>query len=245
MKPVVMHVDIGDGHRYVAITIAARPDRTQKFADDDATFRIARLDDVQEASDDDLDDFTIVATMLATIPLRAAAASRFGTSLRCQSSFGIIRSSPSRCGLALAPRLDFNGHARRHFSFDSNPPPKTPEPKPAPPPGLLGRILPPSLVPPQDSSANLRKIFALAKPERRAITAAVGLVRFLPLIIAFTGTQPPPSSYLSRRLSPCPFLSRSANSLIISPRPILQVSFLFLNTIPVQHYLHFYFIFKT
>jgi len=43
--------------------------------------------------------------------------------------------------------------------------------------GILARILPSSLQPPENSAGGLRKLVSLMKPERKPLIVAVGLVR--------------------------------------------------------------------
>lgn len=55
----------------------------------------------------------------------------------------------------------------------------TPPEKPARRKGLLSRVLPSSLVPPDDSAGGLRRLVALMRPERKTLFIAVGLVSFV------------------------------------------------------------------
>lgn len=69
------------------------------------------------------------------------------------------------------------GHGIHAYASDATPPPEKKPPSPPPPTGILSRILPPSLLPPADSTASFRKIVGLARPERKTVGIAVGLVR--------------------------------------------------------------------
>jgi hypothetical protein len=64
----------------------------------------------------------------------------------------------------------------RSLSFTPNPPPTTAQLQSRKKPSILAKVLPPSLIPPENGAASLSKIFALAKPERKTIGIAVGLV---------------------------------------------------------------------
>ncbi|KAF9518913.1 hypothetical protein BS47DRAFT_1325025 [Hydnum rufescens UP504] len=83
-------------------------------------------------------------------------------------------------------KLDFRENIpsfRRALSSHGNPQPslakKDGSQRPLSPPprkGILGRILPPTLVPPPDGVTSFRKLIALAYPERKTLACAIGLL---------------------------------------------------------------------
>jgi hypothetical protein len=125
---------------------------------------------------------------------------------------------------------------RRHLSFNANPRPidqkRTPDerisvseldgPKKV---SVFARVLPPSIRPPPDSGASLRKLMRLAKPETRPLLIAVGLVSVMLVSLQLFGLTYCQQLTISSSVSmTVPFTIGRLIDYFASPNPVSNFS---------------------